>query len=320
MLTKERFDTVTDDGVEIVGDYYPPPPAKGKNAPVVLLLHAVGPQRINASRKDWEKFPEQLQSKGYAVIAFDFRGYGDSTKITKPEKYWQVPAAGLLGPHVPKRSFPAKNPPIKIDLRDYGSPTELAQLGNDLIAIKRWAHYKNDASELNSGNMIVIGAEQGAVIGALWAYNEFVMPTRQRGPGKWEGEDISCVVWLSLQPFLGNSNIESATLKKCLMAMKDKFPTLAMYGDTDNMRRNFWNRALEWIKPQDQSERFKGTGVWPIKGTNLAGTKLLGNEAFGSEKTIIDYIEKYKNDNLWRGMKVNDQPALFVTAHLNLPR
>jgi hypothetical protein len=169
--------------------------------------------------------------------------------------------------------------------------------------------------------MIVIGAEQGAVLGALWIYHDFLAPSRMRGPSKAEGDDISCVVWLSMPRFLGGANIESITLEKCLTQMKDKFPTLAMYGEQDTDRKNFWNRALKWIKPQDQSERFKGTGIWPIKGTTLAGTKLLGNEAFGTEKTIFDYIEKYKSDNLWREQKITEGVrVLFDPRYYGLPR
>jgi hypothetical protein len=316
---KARFETVTDDGVKLIGDFYRSP--KGKNAPVILLLHPIGPGKAATSRKDWDKFPELLQSKGFAVVTFDFRGHGESKEIREPRRYWQLPAAGLVGPHVPKRNFPPNRPPTTIDMRDYATPTELAQFGNDLIAIKKWLHLKNNAEELNSSSICIVAAEQAASLAVLWIYNECVVPNRMRGPGKYEGDDISCVVWLSMPPDLARLKIETS-LENCLREMKDKFPTLAIYGEMDAYKKNFWTKALNWIKPKDQADRLKGTGIIPIKGTNLAGTKLLGNEAFGTEEEIIKYISKYeklKSDNVWRNQKVNELPTLFVTSNLNLP-
>jgi pimeloyl-ACP methyl ester carboxylesterase len=317
---KSRLDTTTDDGVRIIGDFYRSP--RGRNAPVVLLLHPIGPGKQTASRKDWDKFPEQLQGKGFNVVTFDFRGHGDSKDIKEPRKYWQVPAAGLLGPHQPKRNFPPAKPPTTIDMRDYGTALELAQMGNDLIAVKKWLHLKNNAQELNSSNLCVVAAEQAATLAVMWIYNECAQQSRARGLGKYEGDDISCVVWLSMPPVLANSRVE-VTMEECLKSMKEKFPTLAIYGEQDNRVKQFWSKALSWIKPKDdKTERFKGTGIIPIKGTSLVGTKLLGNETFGTEDEIIKYISKYeklKPDNIWREQKLNELPTLFVVSNLGLP-
>jgi hypothetical protein len=172
--------------------------------------------------------------------------------------------------------------------------------------------------ELSTRNVIVIGAEQGATLAALWIYNEFAM--RPRGGGKSEGDDISCVVWLSMTPTLANTGIERSSMEKCLESMRDKFPTLMLFGENDKLKKDFATRALKWIKPKDQNERFKGTGIIGIKGTNLMGAKLLGNEEFKTEQTIIDYIEKYKSDAIWQEQKIIEQPTLFVTVNLGLAR
>jgi predicted acyl esterase len=37
---KQKFNATTPDGVKLVGDFYPSP--KGRNGPVIMLLHAVG--------------------------------------------------------------------------------------------------------------------------------------------------------------------------------------------------------------------------------------------------------------------------------------
>lgn len=60
----------TADEVTIVGSYYQPPAPK---APGVILLHMVA-----RSRQDWDPLARKLQGAGYAVLAIDLRGHGES--------------------------------------------------------------------------------------------------------------------------------------------------------------------------------------------------------------------------------------------------
>lgn len=57
----------TKEGVNIAATYYP---ANGKG---VLLLHI-----LNSDRRAWASFAEKLQEEGYAILAIDLRGHGDS--------------------------------------------------------------------------------------------------------------------------------------------------------------------------------------------------------------------------------------------------
>ena len=74
-----RFDTV--DQVELHGTFYPS--TKGKRASCVLLLHALGK---DSQQEGWDKLAKELQSKGYAVLAFDFRGHGKSDRVDMPAR------------------------------------------------------------------------------------------------------------------------------------------------------------------------------------------------------------------------------------------
>ncbi len=60
------------DGVDLAGTFYTPvqvaPPW-----PAVLLLHMA-----YGNRHDWGDFPQKLGTAGYAVLAIDLRGHGDS--------------------------------------------------------------------------------------------------------------------------------------------------------------------------------------------------------------------------------------------------
>jgi pimeloyl-ACP methyl ester carboxylesterase len=63
----------TSDGVKIVADYYAPKVEKGKKAPVAILIH-MGP----LTRKSWDKLVGPLHDVGFAVLAYDVRGRGES--------------------------------------------------------------------------------------------------------------------------------------------------------------------------------------------------------------------------------------------------
>lgn len=61
------------DGLRLAADYYPPPVANREPAPMVILLHGAG-----ADRHVWEPWIPPLHESGFAVLALDLRGHGDS--------------------------------------------------------------------------------------------------------------------------------------------------------------------------------------------------------------------------------------------------
>jgi len=62
----------TSDGIEIVGDYVAPPQGS-EPAPVAILLHMYG-----VTRSSWAPLIAKLTPAGFAVLAIDLRGHGDS--------------------------------------------------------------------------------------------------------------------------------------------------------------------------------------------------------------------------------------------------
>jgi predicted esterase len=161
----EPLVTYTFDGVRIDGDYYPVPETKGKTAPCIILVHAVGLKNVNASRADWGKLPAKLQSQGYAVAAIDLRGYGKSKTVE--ELFWKT--------HRPK----TRNRDT-IEAKDHSSPIEMLEMVYDLTAVKIWLNTKNNSKECNSKAIAVIGLEQGGLIALAWAANEHSDPNRTK--------------------------------------------------------------------------------------------------------------------------------------------
>jgi len=71
-MPKERATFTTNDGVKIVGDFYPAA-ATTRNGKVLLLLHMV-PE----TRASYEMFAERAAEAGFASLAIDLRGHGES--------------------------------------------------------------------------------------------------------------------------------------------------------------------------------------------------------------------------------------------------
>ncbi len=67
-VTKERVTLTTTDDVTIVGTY-----TDGSSSKAVILLH-----QLNHDKSSWNLFSEVLNARGYAVLAIDLRGHGES--------------------------------------------------------------------------------------------------------------------------------------------------------------------------------------------------------------------------------------------------
>ena len=67
----EKVTFTTSDGVEIVGDYYAP--EGKKKAPCAICVHM-----YPAERSSWKPLVPDLRARGFAVLAYDIRGAGES--------------------------------------------------------------------------------------------------------------------------------------------------------------------------------------------------------------------------------------------------
>ena len=315
--SKQPFRYETGDGVKLVGDFYTHQEdniAKPKSSPVVILLHAVGPGKAGASRKDWGKLPELLWKEGYSVLAFDFRGYGDSKDVA-PAAYARIHGRQIN----------------KIEAKSFSSVEDYANLVSDVVAAKVWLDLQNNDGICNANNLAIIGAEQGTAVGLLFAANEFIDLDRGREfvkkkipaqvqdynpifygfsywtggprvdpgmeidvPTKYEGDDITCVVGLSMKPALGGFTLDKhikAWMQRPLAdnkTMLDKISLYGLYGEKDVASDTYWRAANSWLKGSGGGKQQSGYKV--IKNTNLAGTKMLGSDALNTEEKIVEFL------------------------------
>lgn len=73
-----KINFITSDGWTIVANYYPAP----GNA--VILLH-----KFASDKSEWTSFANELNQKGYAVLALDFRGHGESMNRNGKTITWE---------------------------------------------------------------------------------------------------------------------------------------------------------------------------------------------------------------------------------------
>jgi len=281
------------DGVELKGTLYPNP--SGKRDAVVLILHDFDAKKGGISRKDWPTLARALQEDGYVVLSFDFRGFGESTSVD--EKFWNTRKFPQNGPgYIIRRG--AKLPETINAQRDFRAPY-YPYLVNDIAAAKAYLDRLNDQKGCNTSSTIVIGAGKGATLGAMWMANEcrrkkdknsgagvIGLPLLLDAP---ESKDLACGVWLSISPYIGK-NVRSS-LKNWLVEATgppNKIPMGFAYGAKDTMSDTLSNEMYKAIKGSGKVKVRVSRA--PIKGTSLAGSKLLESNL----STVTD-IKKYLN-------------------------
>jgi alpha-beta hydrolase superfamily lysophospholipase len=65
----------TSDGITIAADLHLPERESGERAPLVVLVHQLG-----RDRRSWDPLVPRLQQSGFAVMALDHRGFGESRR------------------------------------------------------------------------------------------------------------------------------------------------------------------------------------------------------------------------------------------------
>jgi hypothetical protein len=314
---KVKFETV--DQVELHGQFYPS--GQGKKAPTVMLLRKVeGDTQVD----EWGQLAKELQKEpfGAAVLIFDWRGHGDSTSVSPG--FWNdntspaLHSMSVFNVNNYKKSINPSKPPESINIKDFNKSYYPA-LVNDIAAAKMFLDAKNDSGECNSSNLILIGAEDGASLGAIWVYSELYRfrytgglltgPLKQaQNP---EGKDVTGCIWLSLSPTLGGRPLD-ITNWVTFIGKDKKVPMAFVYGEKDTTSANLAVRLYDKIKP-DKDAKIKLTGKQPIK-TELKGHQLLGEKLDGRSWILEKYLKVFKEEQVppgWEEKKMEESQAVW---------
>ena len=272
----ESINFRTHDGVLLSGKFYAS--AKPKDGASIILLHDFTFRKGGDSSQDgWEKLALDLQAAGQSVLSFDFRGHGKSTVVNP--NFWLQPHNMVL----PGAKMP--NKPGKINSSEFTS-TYYPNLVNDIAAAKSFLDIKNDDGEANSSNIIVIGAGEGATLGALWMASEWrrlscevvevvqntgILNLKAPGPKRVnlkampsvdpEGSAQLAAIWLSISPTIAGKNYATQVplwLKDITMPRNRRVQMLFVTGEDDKARDDFSVKMLKTVKPTFSREKKAG--------------------------------------------------------------
>ncbi len=255
----DRVRITTVDGVNLLGTYYS---GKGR-APTILMLHALGKDRKQAG---WTNLAKTLQKEGYAVLTFDFRGHGESTEVD-PQEFWN----SAKYPYNQKRFIRGRVGRATVEYKDF-TPSYLSVLVNDIAAAKAYLERKNDAGSCNTSSFVLIGAEDGAALGAVWMGSEWYRHRLKDGvfvgqkvpEMRPEGKDIICAIWLSMSPYLGKSrNALNIPVILSRAGKVEATPMLFLYGSEDTSgkkRARYYEKNLVDYQrnPANPSAKIRG--------------------------------------------------------------
>ena len=172
---------------------------------------------------------------------------------------------------------------------------------NDIAAAKAYLDRRNDQKELNSSSVVIIGAGEGATLGAMWLANECRRKRDTNMPpvpfpqaavlaSQPEISDIACAVWLTISPKLGTTVPLSRWLIEA--GRKNKVPMAFFFGKTDSAGSSLARDHVAAIKKLTgtKSKDFQLTGSYAISGTKLIGSLLL-DKNLDTETFIKKYLD-----------------------------
>lgn len=233
---------------------------EGKEAAPVVLLHG-----YKGSREDYGEFAPFLQEQGYAVLAVDLRGHGESTEITGTT-----------------RTLP--------DVKNWNQLHFKAMAQYDMEAVKGWLLEKHNAGELNIERLAVVAADMSTIVAVNWALKDWSWPILN---GLKQGQDVKALVLLSPQ-----RNFRGYTMMQALRA-----PTIQrginfqlIVGENDRKALQDAEAIHNILSvgrpdPKDPEEIVKYKNLFFDKvDTAFQGTKLLTRD-FKIEPRIAKFIE-----------------------------
>ena len=308
----ESINFRTHDGVLLSGKFYAS--AKPKDGASIILLHDFTFRKGGDSSQDgWEKLALDLQAAGQSVLSFDFRGHGKSTVVNP--NFWLQPHNMVL----PGAKMP--NKPGKINSSEFTS-TYYPNLVNDIAAAKSFLDIKNDDGEANSSNIIVIGAGEGATLGALWMASEWrrlsceaverpqntgILNLKAPGPKKVdlkampsidpEGSAQLAAIWLSISPTIAGKNYSTQIplwLKDITMPRSRRVQMVFVTGTDEKTRDDFSVKMLKTIKPTFTREKKEGEPK--TKASANVDQKFSGEFKYKSKNVGSKLLEEANDD------------------------
>jgi hypothetical protein len=307
----------TFDGVSLAGTLYPN--SGGKRDAVVVLLHHFDEKKGGSSQSEgWSNLAAALHADGYAVLSFDFRGFGDSKTVDN--KFWEYKHNQLHLKGVKKKNQSIAHTNFTNSYYPY--------LVNDLAAVRAYLDRRNDAKEVNSSNIILIGAGDGATVGAMWLAHESRRRRDKSGGigmmllGEPEVRDVAAAIWLSPTAKIGPKNAGSNKMADWTAdagsSKTNKVPMAFVYGKSDGNSDTIGSALLKRLKPMAAPKgSLPNTGIEKSELTKLKGDALLDKD-LGTTKWIVGtYLKKVMEDRgarEWNERSADKSPYYYTKS------
>lgn len=193
----------------------------GKEAPVVVLLHQRGSNRIV-----WDDFAQLLQKENYAVVAVDFRKHGESK-----------PSGGNVS-----------------DVRPDDYQKMVTQ---DLEAVKQFLYNEHQAEKLNMNKMGIVAPEMSAPIALNYTMLDWSKQPFNDAPNREgrtpRGQDIRAVVLVSPE-----DHLPKLTSQGAMQALRDpvlNIKFLILNGKKDTLDRGQSKRIYNSLAGSRDGEK-----------------------------------------------------------------
>jgi hypothetical protein len=255
---EEKVTFTTVDHAVLRGTYYRG--SKGKKSGCVMLLHDL--KRASADEA-CRKLALQLHARGHTVLAFDFRGHGESTRVEPG--FWKEQVNHVIRSYQQGAALEEQPKEIKYDDFPNGYYVWLI---HDLAAARMFLENKHDDKDepVNMKNVVIVGAGQGATLGTVWleteGYRHRIL--NREGLSRWdhtpESDILAGVVWVGMDPMLPGRDVR---LNLIDAGEKARLPTVLLFGGDDKMARDNLGRIFQLIR---NKTRF-GSDLRAIPGT-----------------------------------------------------
>lgn len=260
-------DLRTIDGVVLKATYYPS--NLGKKAVPVVLLHS-----FKGDRKEFGSLGLYLQKQGFAVIAPDLRGHGESTERVTGTYTEKIEAARL-----------SPDDYVKMYAKD-----------GDLDTIRAFLVKENDDEKLNLNALGLVGSEMGASVAVYFAgYNNCFLP-RVEPPDlrRVPRPDVKALVLLS-PPQSSPPTLSIIKGLSTYLPLKSVMPMLILVGEGDSRTLADANRIVRMVKPLHRTDTQDPDFFFGKFATKLQGSKLIsvkGPDADNAVKAISTFLQR----------------------------
>ena len=258
-----------------------------------------------------------LQTRGFAVLTFDFRGHGGSVMVAA--EFWKHPHNSLLMP----KGVRGPRPGGKILIQEFPAAYH-PQLVLDVAAAQRFLELRNDTRDLNANNLIVVGAGKGATLAALWLASEWHRVEKIGGPPA--GSAVAAAVWISLEPNVFSRSVQGVDNWLHFAGQTNQVPMLFLHGQQDATAA----RTAGYVA-RSRPGNSPWTYAQPIPDTNAGSLALLRTKPAASEEVVkyIAAVLEQHPDKAWSEHDFEKKSFLWTfpgfvqvakpekTAHLN---